>query len=262
MGNKKIRIGSAFAGIGGFDLGISKAWPNAETVWQIEKNEFCRKILRKHWPNSILYEDITTIELDNLEPVDVILGGWPCQDISICGKQRGIYDGEKSNLFWKLLAICRYLRPRIVILENVDAVRRIGGLDVLGAFTDIGYNLEWTILSAREFGAPHLRRRFFAVAYSDSVRLQETRTELETTRIIKRRELDRTNRETYKSKLSNYWKKTPIPEPTLCSMDDGISERMARLKALGNAIVPACSEYVGRCILESGLLDDFITENK
>lgn len=248
--NRPIKIGSLFAGIGGFELGLERAIPGAETVWQVEQNQFCQKILNKHWPNAKIFDDVRTVNKNNLEPVDIICGGFPCQDISIAGKQKGL-DGEKSGLWFEMLRLISELRPRIAVLENVAAVTFRGLPDILRGLSEIGYGAEWQIISARQFGAPHLRKRWFCVAYPNSARLQTQGAEQQTARNFQLRKLDTQN----KSRSSNWSKKT-MPKPIICRMVNGVPERVARLKALGNAIVPQCSEYIGHHILNSGLLND------
>jgi len=277
-----IKIGSLFAGIGGFELGLERAIPGAETIWQVEQNAFCQKVLAKHWPDAKIYNDVRNITRDNVEPIDILCGGFPCQDISLAGKGMGLH-GKKSGLWWEMLRIISELRPRIVVMENVAAVLIRGGCQVVGSLAEIGYCTEWTVISARDFGAPHLRRRWFAVAYPDSVRSRQTRhRELDSTRgersqIQRRRsqksadsdsascERGRLSGRIYKknSKVNNalqktqYWGKTSPVSP-LCRVDDGIPDRLDRLRALGNAIVPQCSEWVGQQIVKSGLLEDMI----
>ena len=150
-------------------MGIESAIEGAETIWQVERDPFCRKVLRKHWPNSKLYNDVRDITRDNVEPVDIIIGGFPCQDIS-CANQKGRgLDGKKSGLWWEMHRIIRELsqgqKKPIVVLENVPNILIRGGLEVVGSLAEIGYSCEWTIISARDFGAPHLRKRWFCVAY-------------------------------------------------------------------------------------------------
>lgn len=239
----EIKIGSLFAGIGGFELGLERGIPNSKTVWQVEQDKYCQTILKKHWPQAKLYDDVCTVGAHNLEPVDVICGGFPCQDISIAGKGRGI-NAERSGLWWEMYRIISELRPTIAVLENVSAVTTRGGTQIIGALAKIGYDCEWQIISARMFGAPHIRKRWFAVAYSISKRAQISL------------EGQYTSKQMFGStskKGSSYWSEGATVS-AICNLDDGISDRVAKLKALGNAIVPQCSEYVGQCIAQSGLL--------
>lgn len=327
-----IRIGSLFAGIGGFERGIEAAIDGAETIWQVEQDSFCQKVLKKHWPNSKIYNDVRDITRENVEPVDMLIGGFPCQDISVAGKGEGL-DGKKSSLWYEMRRIISELRPRVVVMENVSAITIRGGLDVLGSLASIGYDAEWGIVSARSQGAPHKRDRWFCVAWSTdsddngsdskmwiSISKEETRkgSRVQVNHNCNRRkdgpspdsesrsssyrgrrsnpeEREETREEdlstsgkcahestdtneqqfetkpeyafgmgsTYVSKCRgrkddgrdkrNYWERCAPPSP-LCGVDDGIPDRIHRLKALGNAIVPQCSEYIGRLIVESGLL--------
>ena len=362
---KKYKVGSLFSGIGGFELGIERAIPRAETVWQVEQNKYCQSILKKHWPNATIYDDVRNITKHNVEPVDILIGGFPCQSISTAGKLEGLENENKSGLWWEFHRIISELRPPIVIMENVANVLRLGGRDVVGSLAKIGYDCEWTVISAKQFGAPHLRKRWFCVAYPHKRRENSTisargkESSLQTVRERKStdsncekfeqsigksiRERDRKTRESQPRELlfndkviqditrkhhvsdsngqrpqtksilaksahgktcqmpeygswsdvhvtdsecqrmfkqsnksepvetkiqfisrsgknkrpniRNYWQEN-APESPLCSVDDGIPRRVARLKALGNAIVPQCSEYIGNCIVWSGLLDD------
>ena len=118
------KIGSLFSGIGGFELGLERAIP-AETIWQVEQDKFCQRILKKHWPKAKIYNDVRNITKDNVEPVDILCGGFPCQDISIAGKTKGL-KGEKSGLWWEMWRIISELRPRIAVLENVANILRLG----------------------------------------------------------------------------------------------------------------------------------------
>jgi len=163
-----IKIGSLFAGVGGFELGCERAWPNSETIWQVEQNPFCQTILSKHWPKAKIYNDVRDITINNVEPVDVLLGGFPCQDISVAGQQKGVHDGKKSSLWWEMHRIIGELRPRVVIMENVANIIRLGGADVIGSLAQIGYDCEWTIIRASDFGACHKRKRWFCIAYPNS----------------------------------------------------------------------------------------------
>jgi len=157
-----MRVGSLFAGIGGFDLGLS--WAGYDIAWQVEQDEWCRKVLAKHWPDVARFTDVCDCGLHNLEPVDVICGGFPCQDISLAGRQAGL-DGERSSLWWEMRRIVGELRPPYVIVENVPNLFIRGFDRVLGSLSEIGYDAEWGVISANDVGAPHLRQRLWIVAY-------------------------------------------------------------------------------------------------
>lgn len=154
-------FGSLFSGIGGIDLGLERAGMTCR--WQIENDEYATKVLAKHWPHVARYGDIRCIS--PLERVDLIAGGFPCQDISSAGRRAGI-TGERSGLWSEFYRLICELRPRYVLVENVAALL-YGGIDtVLGNLAEGGYDAEWQILPAEAFGAPHLRERVFIVGYS------------------------------------------------------------------------------------------------
>ena len=247
-----VRIGSCFAGIGGWELGLERAIPNSHTIWQVEQNTFCQSILKKHWPNATIFDDVHTVGAHNLQPIDLLCAGFPCQDLSLAGNQRGIHDGEKSSLYWELHRIICELRPRIICLENVANIIRLGGTDVVGSLAKIGYDCEWTIIrSGADFGLPHIRKRWFCVAYPTGFRQQGQ---------------GKHRHPKYPKKNTN-WQTGGIISaiqsnalPYVCRTHHGLSTRLARqmMKALGNAIVPQASEWIGRQIVQSGLIDDLI----
>ena len=252
------KCGSLFSGIGGFELGLERSIPNLETVWQVEQDKFCQKVLRKHWPNASIYDDVRTVGKHNLESVDIICGGFPCQDISAAGKQGGIY-AERSGLWWEMHRIISELRPRVAVLENVPNLIALGMPEVLGSLSEIGYDAEWTIVSARQFGAPHMRKRVFIVAYADTPRIETgsqipvsvaTRGDTEHEQLPRRESLP----PIWNNKRASDWGGLGC-ESSVCRMDDGIPARVDKIRGLGNAIVPQCSEWVGRKIWESGLLE-------
>lgn len=245
-----LKLGSLFSGIGGFELGLERAIPNLETVWQVEQDKFCQKVLKKHWPNAVLFDDVKTVGKHNLEPVDILCGGFPCQDISTAGLGKGL-KGEKSGLWFEMLRIIGELRPKIIVLENVAAITFRGLKTVISGLTENGYGVEWQIISARQFGAPHLRKRWFAVAYPDKV--DDKKHTCNPCTMEKTSLLKCGNSKNERVHITNYWEKNPNMSG-LCSLDDGIPDRLAKLRSLGNAIVPQCSEYIGMHILKSGLL--------
>lgn len=165
-----MNVGSLFAGIGGFDLGFERA--GMRVAWQVELDPYCRAVLARHFPEAERFEDICEVGARNLAPVDLICGGFPCQDLSAAGRGAGI-DGARSGLWAEFARIVRELRPRYVVVENVPALLTGKGKRwkrgpigrVLGDLAEARYDAEWACLSAREFGAPHLRKRVWIVAY-------------------------------------------------------------------------------------------------
>jgi DNA (cytosine-5)-methyltransferase 1 len=166
-----VKVLSLFSGVGGLDLGFE--WAGFETVCFCEIEEFPRKVLNKHWPNVPIIEDVRNVTKESVPRVDVIIGGFPCQDISYAGKGAGIdYDlseqeGTRSGLWWEYWRTIRELRPRYVVAENVSALTNRGLDIVLGSLAQIGYDAEWQIVSAAGVGAAHIRERIFIVAYPE-----------------------------------------------------------------------------------------------
>lgn len=157
-------IGSLFAGIGGLELGLERAGLGP-TIWQVEQDAYCRSVLAKHWPDADRsVTDVCEAGAANLERVDLICGGFPCQDLSYAGKGAGL-DGARSGLWFEYLRIIRELRPRFVVVENVAALLARGMDVVLGTLAESGYDALWTSLRASDVGAPHRRERLFIVAY-------------------------------------------------------------------------------------------------
>lgn len=165
-----MNVGSLFAGIGGFDLGLERA--GMRVSWQVEQDPYCRAVLARHFPEAVRFEDVREVGGQNLAPVDLVCGGFPCQDLSPAGKGAGL-DGARSGLWSEFARIVCELRPRYVVVENVPALLTGKGKRwdrapvgrVLGDLAEAGYDAEWACLSAREFGAPHLRKRVWIVAY-------------------------------------------------------------------------------------------------
>ncbi len=159
----QLTFGSLFAGIGGFDLGFERAGMICK--WQVEIDDYATKVLTKHWPNVHRERDIRECGQHNLQRVDVICGGFPCQDISYAGLGAGL-DGERSGLFFEAIRLVCELRPRIVVLENVAALLTRGLDRVLGTLAEIGFDAEWHCIPAAAVGAPHIRDRVFIMAYA------------------------------------------------------------------------------------------------
>lgn len=168
-------IGSLFSGIGGLELGLELAGVG-HTVWQVECDPFCRQVLAKHWPKTERFDDVRNVGKHNLKYVDVICGGFPCQDISFAGKGAGL-AGERSGLWSEYLRIVGEIRPRFVVVENVAALRQRGLDVVLGNLTEAGYDAIWFPLRASDVGAPHRRERLFILAYPAELRCDRNPTE-------------------------------------------------------------------------------------
>lgn len=273
-----MRIGSLFSGIGGLELGLERAGVG-NTVWQVEKEPFCRQVLARHWPDAIRYEDVTEVDWNTVEPVEVICGGFPCQDISLAGKGAGL-DGERSGLWREYVRAVRVLRPRYVVVENVAALFVRGFDRVLGDLASLGFDAEWSIVSAASVGAPHLRRRVFVLAYADRGRLEvgpqlDGQAEQDPADGHPRgrhahglcdemADADRAIGPTAGSASEAVQGPAPLQrpgrrgclsrehwavEPDVGRVADGVPSRVDRLKGLGNAVVPQVAEAIGRAIM-------------
>lgn len=170
MRSEPLTVGSTFTGIGGADLGFEAA--GFKIAWQCELDAWKRSVLAAHWPSIPIYEDIARLcvedWVDNPEPVDVMIGGFPCQDLSVAGKRKG-FSGERSVLAFEFLRVAETLKPRWLVLENVPGLLSSNkGLDFQRLLSEVvasGYGgLAWRCLDARYFGVPQRRRRIFIVA--------------------------------------------------------------------------------------------------
>lgn len=161
-----MKLGSLFSGIGGLDLGVEAA-TGARTVWQVERDEWCRGILARHWPDAVRYDDVCKVG-EELERVDIIAGGFPCQDVSVAGKRAGLTGGQRSGLWREYARIVRVVRPRFVFVENVAGLLSMEFGHVLGDLAALGYNAEWAVFRASDAGAPHRRERVFVLAVADA----------------------------------------------------------------------------------------------
>tara|TARA_R110000782_G_scaffold192742_1_gene282368 strand:+ start:191 stop:1186 length:996 start_codon:yes stop_codon:yes gene_type:complete len=161
-----MKHGSLFSGIGGIDLGFEMA--GIETTWTCELDDWANGLLQKRFPNATHYRDVQEIGKDNLESVDIISGGFPCQDISTAGKGAGL-DGKRSGLWFEMWRIICELQPRWVLIENVANLANKGGARVLHDLAKAGYDAEWQVISARDVGARHLRKRLWIIAYRQEI---------------------------------------------------------------------------------------------
>ena len=184
----KLRVGSLFSGYGGLDLAVMNVL-DAEVVWHCEWDDAPSKILDKHFPGVPNYRDVSKVDWAAVEPVDVLTGGFPCQDLSLAGKRAGLRDGTRSGLWSEFANAIEILKPRLVVIENVrgllsatahsdveqcawcmgeagdgePVLRALGA--VLGDLADLGFDARWTGVRAADAGAPHNRFRVFIVAF-------------------------------------------------------------------------------------------------
>lgn len=233
---EQLTFGSLFAGIGGFDLGFERAGMRCE--WQVEIDPFCTKVLAKHWPNVRRWDDVRTFPPGDPGEwrVDVICGGFPCQDITSSGKRAGIH-GEKSSLFFEVVRVVRLVRPRVLVLENVSDLLSRGMGTVLGELAAIGYDAQWECVPAAAFGVPQRRWRTFIVSHPSGSGLTAKREWLEGRQ---------------KCGLGSHHDGLDAAEHKFEEMsrlagreDDGVSDWMDRVRVLGNAVVPQVAEWIG-----------------
>jgi DNA (cytosine-5)-methyltransferase 1 len=240
-----LRMIDTFSGIGGFSL-AARWLGGIETVQFVEREPYCHRILAKHWPTVPIHDDICTF---NPAPrsADIVCGGFPCQDISTAGKQAGIKQGTRSGLFYELMRVICVVRPRYVVLENVSAILANGLDTVLGELAEAGFDCEWACIPASAVGACHQRNRWWCVAYANNTGVEAPRTEQEPAGIEQYGELAANSSGqglegrwacgSIANRLSPDWR-SYLSQPVLCRGDDGLSNRVDRLKALGNAVVP------------------------
>ena len=156
-----LTFGELFAGIGGFSLGLERA--GMKCKWQVEIEPYARAVLKKHWPEVPKHDDVRTFPPQGDYSVDLICGGFPCQDISLAGKGAGL-AGARSGLWYEFARIIGDIRPRYVVVENVAALLNRGMGTVLGDLSSLGYDAEWHVVPASAVGAPHRRDRVWIVA--------------------------------------------------------------------------------------------------
>jgi DNA (cytosine-5)-methyltransferase 1 len=236
-----LRVLDLFSGIGGFSLGLERA--GMRTVAFCEIDPYCRAVLRKHWPDVPIFEDVRTLTAADVGGVDVICGGFPCQDISIAGRGAGL-DGERSGLWAEYARIVGDIRPLYFVVENVSALTFRGLLRILGDITALGYDAEWHCIRACYAGLPQSRDRVWIVAYAHGEELERRSLTGSPGRVWKEREKQLRAMAAELVRLSS-------PAGSTGGIAYGIPNRMDRLKALGNAVVPQIPEIIGRAILDA-----------
>ena len=259
---RPFRVLDLFSGIGGFSLGLERA--GMQTVAFCEIEPYCQAVLRKHWPEVPIYGDVRTLTAhalsrDGIE-VDVICGGFPCQDISFAGAGAGI-DGDRSGLWREYARLIGELRPGLVIVENVAALlagpsERRGGWfgRVLGDLASSGYDAEWDCIPAAAVGAPHLRDRVWIMAYPEQVEwvcpIFNPHNASETVRKNATIGLQNGLRFEMGAPLRSIpgrWMDQPDP----VRVAHGVSDWSHRLAECGNAVVPQIPELIGRAIAQA-----------
>lgn len=254
---EKLKVLDLFAGIGGFSLGLERTG-GFETVMVCEIEKARHPVLKKHFPKAIIHEDVKTlnhktISANGIQRIDVITGGFPCQDISVAGKRAGINEGTRSGLWSECLRLTSELRPKYAIFENVanllsgPSEQRGGWFSrILCDLASIGYNAEWENIPAAAMGAPHLRQRVWITAYPPEERPPSLLQSI------------------YYKKGFGEWEFNPSPlllrafsgdvraaDSYGIRKDDGFQAVMDRLSACGNAVVPQIPELIGHAILEA-----------
>jgi DNA (cytosine-5)-methyltransferase 1 len=253
-----LTIGSLFSGIlvGGLELGLERAGLGP-VLWQAEIDPFCRRVLAKHWPAARRYVDVREVD-GSAARVDVLCGGFPCQDLSYAGKGAGL-AGERSGLWTEYARIVRDLRPKYVVVENVSALLGRGMGDVLGDLAALGYDAFWDCVPAAAVGAHHRRDRVFilAVAHAHADRLEDVWSGALLDGLGKARWHDADGRGDPWPRIAPQghvpmWERLPADaQPAVCRGADRAARRMDRdrLTALGNAVVPQVAEVIGSAIV-------------
>ena len=230
-----LRLLDTFSGIGGFSYAAEYLVGGFETVAFVEREPFCQQILHQHWPNVTIHDDIRTFKAER-GSADVITAGFPCQDISTAGFRKGITEQSRSGMFFEVIRIVDQIQPKFVVLENVSAITENGLGIVLSLLAEAGYDAEWACIPASAVGACHRRDRWWLVAYTMRKLCKGGGAQGEPKSGVEFQNASITWR--YEgSTLSSDWH-SYLSEPVLCRGDDGLSNRVDRIKALGNSIVP------------------------
>ena len=250
----KLRVLDLFSGIGGFSLGLERTG-GFETAAFCEYEEYPRKVLKKHWPSVPCFLDVRELKGSDIDgPIDVICGGFPCQDISVAGQRKGLGNETRSGLWSEIVRLVGDIQPRYVIVENVSNL--LSGPDeqrggwfgrILADLAGCGYDAEWHHIPASAIGSPHHRGRVWIVAYP----MRSRRT-----RLVESKHFGKAGPWRWRGKedlraLQPYGHGNRWPKPLIRRMDDGVPNRVDRLKCLGNAVVPQVVEMIGYAILEA-----------
>ena len=263
-----MKVLDLFSGIGGFSLGLEEA--GFETVAFCEIDKKAHKVLAKHWPHVPIFDDVQKLNKAALDEqgiaVDVICGGFPCQDISLAGKGAGL-EGKRSGLWFEYHRLIKEIRPKYAIIENVSALRARGLDQVLRSLAEIGYDAEWHCIPASAIGAPHRRDRIWIVAYPNSQWQPQPQRVKQGQRGrfgnggkdvadadyagLQRRSQTRDFGDVW-PRLQQLIERRPdsigatwAVEPDVGRVAHGVPKRVDRLKQLGNAVVPQIPYLIG-----------------
>lgn len=222
-------VGSLFSGIGGFDLGLERA--GYEISWQVEIDPYCRRVLAQHWPAIPCHADIRTIDWRDIPTVDLICGGFPCQPFSTASRGRR----AASSLWPEMFRAIAIIKPTWVIVENVPGAANLVLEQVATDLEGVGYEIGTLEIPACAVGLDHWRPRYWILGYADGYRESRLSVNAEVARVSRGHYFNGRTR-----------------------ASDGVSHRMDRLRAIGNAIVPQIAEALGRMILEAhhGAIND------
>lgn len=269
-----LAYGSLFSGIEGFGLGFDRA--GMRCAWQVEIDEFSRGVLAKHWPEIERHGDVRGCGEYNLQRVDVLCGGFPCQPHSVAGRRMG--SGDERWLWPEFNRIICEIKPRWVVVENVRGLLSVNsgrefGI-ILRDLADNGYDAEWDVLRASDVGAPHRRDRVFLVAHTNSQWESQPQGSISNKwgwdrhgieAHITSHNLGKRIQRFFSKEIpwfdSFSWCKdvrriedlrgrSDIPEPLIRRTRDGIPDYMDRIRCIGNAVVPQLAEWIGRRIIE------------
>ena len=268
-----MRMLDLFTGIGGFSLAASWVWgEELDLAGFCEQDVYCGKVLKKNFPDVPIYPDIKELRGEWFQDIDLITGGFPCQDISVAGKGAGI-DGDRSGLWSELCRIISEVRPRYALIENVPMLIHRGLERVLLDLTEIGYDAEWQVIGADDVGARHKRKRIWIVAYPGHLRGRHDESRDVGLRSGKQAETSIGNASQFEAAGPGEEPKTmaytqhagrhdtgTVPhtderigdiwtvEPSMGRVANGIPKRVDRLRGLGNAIVPQVAALIMQMI--------------
>ena len=281
----KLKILDLFSGIGGFSLGLESTG-HFETAAFCEIEPYCQKVLKKHWPNVPIFDDIRKLKGKDIGAIDIITGGYPCQPFSVAGKQKA--EQDPRHLWPEYFRLIQELRPTWVIGENVSGHIKLGLDTVLEDLASEGYSTRTFSISASSIGANHKRERIWIVGYTTNNRRNESKSNKTSKRIVGESKEGRmqqpegtsdvadTNEErVFSSKIAGNNGKDKQKsndehirrcstafgrkvlqgnwsvEPRVGRVAHGIPKRVDRLKTLGNSVVPHIPYYIGQAIIES-----------